>query len=112
MTLEELLRLAQETLNVPIASTTEFIEKIAQYSAAFAAWGAAHADILSGKQKPSDEKQFRLLAETHSKIIDRAEALKGETGKDLNQLRKKGKGIMAYTDILPKRISMSGTKKG
>lgn len=112
MSTEELLRLAQEALAAQSISSDEFVEKVGRYSAAFESWSARHAEVLSGKQKPADVKEFRALAQAHAKIMEHAAELKHQTSKDLGELHKKGKGIMAYTDILPKRISMSGTRKG
>ncbi|MBN8547823.1 MAG: hypothetical protein J0M12_00760 [Deltaproteobacteria bacterium] len=112
MSLEELLRHAQQALDAIGTPGDEFLEKIAAYSAAFEAWASKNSEVLSGTRKPENEDTFRTLAAAHAKLMEHAEALKRKTGKDLSDLRKKGKGIMAYTDILPKRISISGTKKG
>jgi hypothetical protein len=107
----ELLSIAQETLAAHASSRDEFVEKVAAYSAAFEAWGKENPDVLKGKVS-AEADSLRALAEVHAKIIDFAEEIKRQTGRELGEQRKKGKGIMAYTDILPKRISMSGTKKG
>lgn len=112
MSTAELLRRAQEALAAHNVSSDEFIDKVAAYSTAFEAWRATNSDILKGEKPPQDEAEFRALAGAHAKLVDHLTALKARTGKDLGDLRKKGKGIMAYTDILPKRISISGTRKG
>ena len=112
MSTAELLRIAQEALAAQTVSSDEFVEKVGIYSGAFETWSAAHSEVLSGKQKPDNEKEFRELADAHAKIMEHVAVLKTQTSKNLGELHKKGKGIMAYTDILPKRISISGTRKG
>lgn len=48
----------------------------------------------------------------HQRVIAIALSLLGDTSSELRQLQSRGKAILAYTDTLPKRVSMRGKKKG
>lgn len=112
MTIPDLLQRATAVIAASFGPTDVLIEKLEEYTQAFEAWSAAHKDILSGAKKPADEVEFLNLAALHARVVEVAEQKKESAGKDLREAQTRGKGIMAYIDILPKRISIAGTKKG
>lgn len=107
---EALSRLAEDALAA--SGSDDFADKLALYTESFSRWAAAHAALLAGAEKPQNEAQFRYLADVHAKLVASAEAARDQARKDIGEAHKRGKGIMAYTDILPKRISISGVKRG
>lgn len=79
------------------------------------AYVAALSKLL--KQLDAAEHQFpaddlRQLESLHQQILTIATALLGNTSIDLRQLQAKGKAILAYTDTMPKRVSIRSEKKG
>lgn len=48
----------------------------------------------------------------HADVIERAGAASKQAGAELRGLKRRGKGIMAYTDLLPKRLGTIRPRKG
>lgn len=111
-TTQDLLALAQEVLDAATLPPDQFLDRVAAYSDAFQKWNVDNQQALMGTATGAEAESLRSLAKLHAKIIDLAEALKDKTSHDLKHLKRKGKGIMAYTDILPKRISIWTRRKG
>ena len=57
-------------------------------------------------------EDLEQIGALHPQIISMALRLLGNTSIDLQQLQAKGKAILAYTDTLPKRVSMRSEKRG
>ncbi len=108
--------LGNESLNTLIAiaesalkseSEDQFIDILEQYSEKFARWQ---------QQIPAEIEQNKALLEKlqtlHSEILARAQTLKGGTAAQMRQLKKRGKGILAYTDVMPKRLGAIRPRKG
>ena len=108
----DLLALASEALAATELPADEFLNKVAGYAEAFEIWKLGHSQELSGAIPEDGRAEFESLAELHAKIVDRVAELKSKTEQDLKHIRRKGKGIMAYTDTLPKRISISTKRRG
>jgi hypothetical protein len=68
--------------------------------------------VAGGDLVVQDEELGRLIADQHATILLLVESLKGQTASELKELWEKGKGLMAYTDVFPKRISTMRPKKG
>ncbi len=112
MTLAELLASAELVLSSRDASPNEIINKISEYCEQFAAWQAENG-AHDNRSLPS--KQAELLAELSSRnaaIIELAESLQAETGRGINEFKKKARGLRAYSGILPGGIGKiwKGTK--
>ena len=53
------------------------------------------------------------LAEKHRQIIEYAERFKAVTGDQIKSLKRRGEGLIAYTDTLPRKIAgLLSPKKG
>lgn len=52
------------------------------------------------------------LEPLHQQVLAIAMQLLGNTSIDLRQLQAKGKAILAYTDTMPKRVSLREKRKG
>lgn len=84
------------------------IVKIESYSKDFDLW---YASIEAGIGKEHAKVVEKLLA-LHNELISAAEVWLKEAGKDIGKHKQKSKVIMAYADVLPKRVSRYRTKKG
>lgn len=86
----------------------ELIEKLERYSEDFDLWYASSRErIEAGLFKEADN-----LLTLHDELIDKAQDWLRQAGADLAKHKVRGKGILAYTDVLPKRISVRRTRKG
>lgn len=100
-----LIRLADEVLAEGIAPD-DLIERMEAYSQALEAWLGSGQD-LSGR-----EGAYPQLNEKHTLVLSRAESLRDLTSQELKDLKTRGRGIMAYIDTLPKRLSAFRMRKG
>ena len=99
MDVRRLLTLAASALEDPS------IESIEKYLLAF---NQAERDLgIRGT-----ERQLKELSQSHAQVIAEAERLKAEVGAALKSLRTKGKGIKAYIDPMPARVSTRRPRKG
>lgn len=90
----------------------EKIELISAYVSNFAVLQAELTRIEPATLEDTDLTQLKKLETLHAKVLLQADKLKGEVGESLKGIRKIGKGIIAYSDSLPKRISLRGVKQG
>lgn len=61
---------------------------------------------------PLTADDLQPIAELHQRVLAQAVSLLGDTSGELRQLQSRGKAILAYTDTLPKRVSIRGKKRG
>lgn len=106
-----LLATANSVLEAGI-SEDQLISRLEEYAQSFDLWFKSNQEALNGAASTEEKSQFGQLGLLHVAIIDRALTLKNKASLDLKNLRKLGKGIMAYTDQLPKSVSIHGTRKG
>lgn len=109
MEVDQLIQKAEELLSAELdleakLSTTE------DYVASFADW---HAEF-DPSAEVSDELREKLvrLSDLHAKVLAFISELRDDSMKELRKFKAKAKGIMAYTDRLPKRISIAAKRKG
>lgn len=86
------------------------ISAIAEYVAALGEILRIIESSGNDADKPTSE-ELSPLAELHSKVIENAVALLGSTSAEMKSLQSKGKAILAYTDTMPKRVSVRPQKK-
>jgi hypothetical protein len=48
----------------------------------------------------------------HSQVIQQAGAASRQVGEEIRRLKRRGKGILAYTDVLPQRLGTIRPRKG
>lgn len=104
--LEKLIELADRALEANLRSS-EAPELIEAYAEAFSKWESGHKKLGS-----ADEARLKELSAKHAALIGRLATMKEATAGDIRRLKLKGKGILAYTDILPKKISVTRKRKG
>ncbi len=105
MKLTELLLLGEKVLRSE--PNKEDLAIFDEYASGFQSW-------FDSRDKDSNEKKEELekLSRLHVEIMDRAQALKLATAKELQMTRKKAQGLIAYIDVLPKKVSMKRVLKG
>ena len=57
-------------------------------------------------------EQTEALSKLHEKVLMQAAVLLDDTARDMQYFKKKARGIMAYVDTMPKKISVTKSKKG
>ncbi|MCB0329070.1 MAG: hypothetical protein KDD70_05390 [Bdellovibrionales bacterium] len=103
---QELREQAEAIIGQPTGQVDEFLDALARYSACF-----ADLQEVSGLDS-LDESELRDLNTVHSEVLAIAKALEPRLSEDMAGLRKKGKALMGYLDILPRRISSRRPRKG
>ena len=78
------------------------VELISGYCQALGAMSKSDMDAAVAAEPEAAKK----LVQLHSRVLQRAGALRDVTAGSLKKLKTKGKGLMAYTDLLPRRISV------
>ena len=99
--LAKLIELAEEILSNSLASPIENVQKISEYCEAFAAWRANEKLLEQSKMSEVHKVQLNELAEKNAAILEVAERIQSETGREMNEFNKKARGLKAYGDILP-----------
>ena len=81
------------------------------YCKLFDLWLKAQGGVIAPVDQNS-RPALQQLSDLHAEVLARAEVLLSSTSKGLQELKRKSKGIRAYLDILPKKISVTGSRKG
>jgi hypothetical protein len=90
------------------------LDELERYCDLFAKWengwkrGRDGAVALSAK----DIELGRRIVAQHATVIKLTEEMRASVDRSLKSLRVRGKGLRAYTDHLPKRISTIRTRRG
>ena len=88
-------------------SSPEALDELERYCDAFAEWESAWKRRKDGKLGliPSEAELGRRIVAQHATVIRLTEEMRASVDRSLKSLRVRGKGLRAYTDHLPKRIS-------
>ena len=111
MEIAELISLAEAAIGHD-SKSEEFVQALESYSAAFDHWFSANQSKLSDITDQAWRSQVDRLVELHEGLVERVNQVQAEHPDDMKKLKQRGKGIMAYTDLLPKRLSMRRPTKG
>ena len=108
-----LIQLAKAALAAGESPAT-ITERIVGYSDAFDRWysGAKPLIDVGASAARGGVELLRELEEFHAKVMARAKEVLVRTELDSKGLRQRGKGMVAYTDILPKQISTKKLPRG
>jgi hypothetical protein len=106
-----LLGLGSKTTAALEDSNPEALDLIDQYSDAFESWRASWA-VSGAKLSPRDREMGERIALQHAKILELTEGMLRSVEQSLKDLRGWSKGIRAYMDHLPKKVSTIRTRKG
>lgn len=86
----------------------EALELLERYVGIFGVW----YDQYQNHPLNTTAEALQKLSESHGMILDCARRWKLDTAGSLAANRRKGKGMRAYVDTLPRRISFKRTRKG
>ncbi len=101
------LQLGKELIQWLESSSPESLDGLERYCDAFAAWQASwkkRPDGTVGLSAKDADLGRRIVAQ-HATVLRLTEEMRAEVDRSLKSLRVRGKGLRAYTDHLPKRIS-------
>jgi hypothetical protein len=70
------------------------------------------ARLRAGNLAPGEEEALAELDRLHGRVLEFGAGLQSRCSADLIDFRRKARGIMAYTDTLPKRISIARKRQG
>lgn len=106
-----LLALGATVVSALRESSPDAIDLIDQYTDAFEAWRASWP--RSGTKLSSTDKEMgERIAAQHDSILKLTEEMLRSVEQSLKELRGWSKGIRAYMDHFPKKVSTVRTRKG
>ena len=82
------------------------VDAIIDYCSTFQSW---YDEANLGAE---DQDELARLEQIHSSVLSKAQMLQDEVSTGLRAVKTKGKGILAYTDNLPRKVSSVRAKKG
>lgn len=109
--LNMLIAAAEEVL-LPGLSPEEVLERLERYSERFETWFPAHEELLKSRDPALPADRVAILVARHEAVVALAGSQQNATSSDLRQMQKRGRGILAYTDVLPGSISVTRPRKG
>gem|GEM_PF-6618717 len=110
MDFQGLISFAERILSLP-ESHPGMEQELEQYSNLFDEWYRENEKSLSRGESSLQHRQLEELVEKHNAVVGKAVALKEQTRVEIRRLRRRGKGILAYTGVPPERISIMRPKK-
>lgn len=111
LSLDGLISLAREITSSEFPIEI-FVDKIHSYTEAFDAWSKQNEGMNTGVLSEEERGRGRVLLELHSNVLECANRLLGQTSQEMRDLKQKRRVILAYTDTLPRSISVTGKTKG
>jgi len=108
-----LIALAEEAL-APSDNADRATDRIVAYADAFDRWYTwAKPFFEAGESAPLGGLEvLKRLEVRHSEVMSHAAVLMDRTDAEAKGLKRKGKGMVAYTDHLPKQISTKRFRPG
>lgn len=109
-----LLDLGKAAITAIRDGAEDALDTVERYTSAFAEWEAGWKLSARGAVEFSakEREMGKRIAAQHSQVIKLVEGMRAEVDSSLKGLRQKGKGLKAYIDQLPQRISTIRTRKG
>lgn len=109
-----LLDLGKSAITAIRDGAEDALDVVERYVTAFAEWESGwKVSLKGGIEFSAKERELgKRIAAQHSQVIKLVEGMRAEVDSSLRGLRQKGKGLKAYIDQLPQRISTIRTRKG
>jgi hypothetical protein len=109
-----LLEQGSELLRVLREASPEALDKLEEYTACFDSWQKTWKRSGAEVQKfsPKEREIGERIARQHATVLELTEEMSRSLQDAIKDLRGWNKGIRAYMDHLPKRISTIRTQKG
>ena len=104
---KKLIELLEERSADGLAELESYVEAVAVWEA-----GIRRLSRIEGAPQLVDKESGERVAVQHARVVELAETMKDQVARSLRSLRIRGRGIRAYTDHYPKRISTIRPKKG
>ena len=93
-------------------SHPEALDLLDQYTDAFEKWQKGMSRLSSPELSSEERRLMERVARQHGKVIELAESMLASVERSLKDLKGWSKGIRAYVDHLPKRVSTMKARKG
>jgi hypothetical protein len=110
LALKELIVQADQILSS--GQAPDIVNHLEKYADSFSEWYGAYQKSLEQNKPLNTKEELEMLLTRHEKVMELSESLKESIPDEMAKLKNKGKGIMAYTDTLPKKISFTKPRKG
>jgi hypothetical protein len=108
-----LIQIGAETARALKSSAPEALDLLERYTLAFDKWQVRWQKKGSLSDLPAKDRDIiRRVANQHSAIVELTEEMLGSVERSLKELKGWSKGIRAYVDHLPKRVSTIKTRRG
>lgn len=108
--LAKLIELADETLAAD--NDENYVLKLENYARQFDQWFSAYEESVKDQRPLNTREELEELLSRHEKLVLLSQANHSTYADEMIKLKQRSKGIMAYTDTLPKKISFNKVKKG
>ncbi len=109
--IQALIQLAEQVLQ-DTSDRDLTIEIAEKYTCQFADWFESNKAAFAQELPESQVREIERLNLLHGKVLKLLGTWKTETLQELRSQRARGKGVMAYLDTLPKKISILKSHKG
>lgn len=109
--IEEIIKNAQEALEIDEAEIDIFLDKVSSYLDALEKWREAVKNEEVEKNNAFKEK-LGILKELHDKIVSRSNLAKDKVANSLSDISKRAGALKSYIDHVPQRISIAGKREG
>ena len=108
-----IIRQGEELVGLLSDQDISALEQLDAFIDAFGVWEKDWRGRIAVAPKDKDLIAIgKEVGELHGEVLRLAGVLKESIATSLRSLRRKGKGLIAYADHLPKRISTIRTRKG
>ncbi len=110
----DVLQLGARALEAVNGRSADAVDVLESYSEALSAWQIAFQSVTAdGQALSSDQLDVaKLISEQHNSVVEAARDLHGDLGNAVKNLGGWMRGVRAYTDHLPKRLSTIKPQKG
>lgn len=108
--IESLIECADRILSSELTDP-DLVELIVTYAGLFEAW-EKQLPLAELAKQPEMVGTLQEVQRKHTQVIEKAEGVKSGVAEALRSLKHRGRGIMAYADPYPRRISTMRTRKG
>jgi hypothetical protein len=111
---KELISLGASVIRALREESPEALDKLDEYTALFDEWKKSWQKGQKGEVHftAKEREQGKRIAEQHSTVLELTEKMYRSVEESLRGLRGRSKGIRAYLDHFPSKISTIRTRKG
>ena len=89
----------------------QLVDKIVHYTDLFEIWHEENKKVAGAEGAKADRAVLERLSRQHAAVLEKALGLRDNTSLRMRKLKTLVKGILAYTDVLPKKITTIKPRK-